>query len=87
MGNRGSKRINLKKMVCVCHVRCSRKRCVFSSLLHLDKESAFWMRAGRLFHQQGAVNKNVLESDFLPLSDGTASLIDQSKVSGRCVDL
>ncbi|XP_067255051.1 CD48 antigen-like [Chanodichthys erythropterus] len=28
------------------------------------------MKAGRTFHQQGTVNENVLESDFMPLCDG-----------------
>ncbi len=38
------------------------------------RDSAFRMGVGRSFHQPGTVNKNVLESDFVPLCDGTMRL-------------
>ncbi len=33
--------------------------------------SAFRIGVGNSFHQPGTVNENVLESDFVPLCDGT----------------
>ncbi len=41
-----------------------------SSQLFLE-DLAILMELGRLFHQQGAVKKNILESDFVSLSNGT----------------
>ncbi len=35
------------------------------------RDSAFRMGVGSSFHQPGTVNENVLESDFVPLCDGT----------------
>ncbi len=35
------------------------------------KIEAMSMGVGRSFHQPGTVNENVLESDFVPFSDGT----------------
>ncbi len=32
---------------------------------------AFRMAVGSSFHQPGTVNENILESDFVPLCDGT----------------
>jgi len=33
------------------------------------------IRLGKSFHQQATVNKNVFESDFVPLCDGTVPLV------------
>jgi len=35
------------------------------------RDPAVQMRGGRSFHRPGTVNENVLESDFVPLCDGT----------------
>ncbi len=35
------------------------------------KKSAFWIGVGRSLHQPRTVNENVLESDFVPLCDGS----------------
>ncbi len=37
----------------------------------MAKDSAAWIELGRSFHQVGAVNEKVHESDFVPLWDGT----------------
>ncbi len=37
------------------------------------KDLADQMELGRSFHQQGVVKENVLESDFVPLCNGTTS--------------
>ncbi len=34
-------------------------------------DSVFWTGVGSSFHQPGTVNEKVLESDFVPLFDGT----------------
>ncbi len=39
--------------------------------LTIVRDSAFRMGVGSSFHQPGTVNENVLESDFVPLCDGT----------------
>jgi len=39
--------------------------------LKIVRDSAFRMRVGSYFQQPGTVNENVLESDFVPLCDGT----------------
>ncbi len=41
----------------------SAERGVFSCCLKIDKDPAFRIGVGRLFHQPGMVNENVLESD------------------------
>ncbi len=35
------------------------------------RDSAFRIGVGSSFHQPGTVNENILESDFVPLCDGT----------------
>ncbi len=35
------------------------------------RDSAFRIGVGSSFHQLGTMNENVLESDFVPLCDGT----------------
>ncbi len=47
--------------------------------------SIFFMGVGSSFHQPGTVNENVLESDFVPLCDGTTrrrSLADLRLLEG-----
>jgi len=41
--------------------------------LNAVRDSAFRMMMGRLFHQRGTVNENVLENDLVALCDGTTS--------------
>ncbi len=48
-----------------------RNRDVFSCCLKIDRDPAFWMGVGSSFHQPGTVNENALESDFVPVCDGT----------------
>ncbi len=58
---------------------------VFSCCLKIDRDPAFRIGVGRLFHQPGMVNENVLESDFEPLCDGTTrrrSLADLRLLEG-----
>ncbi len=43
----------------------------FSAVAENCQWSAFRIGVGRSFHQPGTVNENVLESDFVPLYDGT----------------
>ncbi len=50
------------------------------------KDSAAWIALGRSFHQMGTVNEKVLESDFVPLWDGTVmrrSLAEHKLLEGR----
>ncbi len=57
----------------------------FQLLLEDDRDPAFWIGVGRLFHHPGMVNENVLESDFEPLCDGTTrrrSLADLRLLEG-----
>ncbi len=39
--------------------------------MKIVRDSAFWIGVGSSFHQPGTVNKKVLESDFVPLCEGT----------------
>ncbi len=48
-----------------------RKRWVFRCCLKIVRDSAFQIGVRSSFHQPGTVNENVLESDFMPLCDGT----------------
>ncbi len=43
----------------------------FECRLKIDRDPVFRMGVGSSFHQPGTVNENVLESDFVPLCDGT----------------
>ncbi len=46
------------------------------------------MKVGSSFHQPGTVNENVLESDFVPLCDGTTrrrSLADLRLLEGMYI--
>ncbi len=57
----------------------------FQVSLEIVRDSAFRMRVVSSFHQPGTVNENVLESDFLPLCDGTTrcrSLTDLRNLEG-----
>ncbi len=50
-----------------------------------DRDPAFWRRVGKFIYQPGTVNENVLESDFVPLCDGTTrrrSLADLRLLDG-----
>ncbi len=60
-------------------------RRVFSCLLNIIRDSVCQMGMERSFHQQGIMNKNVLESDFAPHCDGTmrqCSLTDLKLLKG-----
>ncbi len=46
----------------------------FRCRLKIVWDSGFQMRVGSSFHQPGTVNENILESDFVPLCDGTTGL-------------
>ncbi len=51
----------------------------------IDRDPAFLIGVGRLFHHPGTVNENVLESDFEPLYDCTTrrrSLADLRLLEG-----
>ncbi len=53
--------------------------------MKIVRVSAFRMRVGSSIHQPGTVNENVLESDFVPLCDGTTrhrSLTDLRLLEG-----
>ncbi len=57
----------------------------FQLLLEDGQGSAVRMGGGRSFHRPGTVNENVLESDFVPLCDGTTrhhSLADLRLLEG-----
>ncbi len=57
----------------------------FECRLKIDRDPAFRMGVGSSFHQPGTVNENVLESDFVPLCDGTTrhrSLADLRLLEG-----
>ncbi len=54
----------------------------------IDRDPAFRIGVGRLFHHPGMVNENVLESDFEPLCDGTTrrrSLADLRLLEGMYI--
>ncbi len=69
--NRKSKGIDF--FFCEEAVRCSWKRWVFSCLLKIVRDLAVRMELIRSFHQQDTVKENVLESEFVPLYNGTTS--------------
>jgi len=53
--------------------------------LIIVRDSAFQMGVGSSFHQPGMVNEKVLESDIVPLCDGTTrhrSLADLRLLEG-----
>ncbi len=53
--------------------------------MSLETGQGLWMRVGSSFHQPGKVNENILESDFVPLYDGTTrrrSLADLRLLEG-----
>ncbi len=59
------------------------KRWVFRCRLEIVRDSAF--RMGSSFHQPGTVKENVMESDFVPLCNGTTrrrSLADLRLLEG-----
>ncbi len=61
------------------------KKLVFRCRLKIVRDSAFRIGLGSLFHQPGTMNETVLESDFVPLCDGTTrrhSLADLRLLEG-----
>ncbi len=61
------------------------KEISFQLSLENCQGTAFQIGVGRSFHQPGTVNENDLESDFVPLCDGTTrrrSLADLMLLEG-----